>query len=61
MIRLIKGTLLNIARDKRIVAHFSHIDVMRLRDKLVEKVGVETGGPCRYTATAWLSITTADT
>lgn len=47
--RIVEGTLLNIAHDKRIVAHFRNIDPLRLRDKLVEKVCVEAGGPCRYT------------
>lgn len=41
--------LLNIARDPRIVGHFKNIDIERLRDKLVEQVCVEAGGPCTYT------------
>ncbi|WP_397451628.1 group 1 truncated hemoglobin [Pseudomonas sp. NA-150] len=47
--RIVEGMLLNIAHDKRIVEHFKKIDIVRLRDKLVEKVCVEAGGPCRYT------------
>jgi hemoglobin len=47
--RIVEGTLLNIARDKRIVAHFRNVDIVRLRDKLAEKVCVEAGGPCHYT------------
>lgn len=47
--RIVEGTLLNIARDKRIADRFKRIDIVRLRDKLVEQFCVETGGPCRYT------------
>lgn len=47
--RIVEGMLLNIARDKRIADHFKRIDIVRLRDKLVEQFCMETGGPCRYT------------
>lgn len=47
--RIIEGMLLNIAADPRIVRHFESIDIVRLRDKLVEQVCVEAGGPCTYT------------
>ncbi|WP_339082271.1 group 1 truncated hemoglobin [Pseudomonas sp. TMP9] len=47
--RIIEGMLLNIAGDPRIVRHFESIDIVRLRDKLVEQVCVEAGGPCTYT------------
>ncbi|KFE52571.1 group I truncated hemoglobin [Pseudomonas syringae] len=46
--RIIEGMLLNIAKDRRIVEHFRKVDIVRLRDKLVEQVCVEAGGPCRY-------------
>ncbi len=46
--RIVEGMLLNIARDKRIVGHFENIDIVRLRDKLVEQFCVEAGGPCTY-------------
>ncbi|MDA7088743.1 group 1 truncated hemoglobin [Pseudomonas sp. SA3-5] len=46
--RIVEGMLLNIARDQRIVRHFENIDIVRLRDKLVEQVCVEAGGPCIY-------------
>lgn len=46
--RIVEGMLLNIARDKRIVRHFQNIDIVRLRDKLVEQLCVEAGGPCTY-------------
>ncbi|HBX54086.1 group I truncated hemoglobin [Pseudomonas sp. UBA2684] len=47
--RIVEGMLLNIARDARIVRHFENIDIVRLRDKLVEQICVEAGGPCTYT------------
>jgi hemoglobin len=47
--RIVEGMLLNIARDQRIVRHFENIDIVRLRDKLVEQLCVEAGGPCTYT------------
>lgn len=46
--RIVEGMLLNIARDQRIVRHFENIDIVRLRDKLVEQLCVEAGGPCTY-------------
>ena len=47
--RIVEGMLLNIAGDPRIVKHFEDIDIVRLRDKLVEQICVEAGGPCTYT------------
>ncbi|HWV11179.1 MAG TPA: group 1 truncated hemoglobin, partial [Pseudomonas sp.] len=47
--RIVEGMLMNIARDGRIVRHFEKIDIVRLRDKLVEQFCVEAGGPCTYT------------
>jgi hemoglobin len=47
--RIVEGMLLNIARDPRIVRHCENIDIVRLRDKLVEQLCVEAGGPCTYT------------
>ena len=41
--------LLRIAGDPRIVEHFQDIDIQRLRDKLIEQVCAEAGGPCVYT------------
>lgn len=46
---IVEGMLLNIAGDPRIVRHFENIDIVRLRDKLVEQICVEAGGPCTYT------------
>ena len=47
--RIVEGMLLNIAADPRIVRHFENIDIERLRDKLMEQICVEAGGPCTYT------------
>ncbi|MFJ4142378.1 group 1 truncated hemoglobin [Pseudomonas sp. NPDC089734] len=47
--RIVEGMLMNVARDDRIVERFKKIDIVRLRDKLVEQLCVESGGPCQYT------------
>ncbi|SDW27968.1 hemoglobin [Pseudomonas syringae] len=47
--RIVEGMLINVARDERIVARFKRVNIVLLRDRLVEKLCVETGGPCRYT------------
>lgn len=47
--RIVEGMLLRIAGDPRIVEHFQQIDIQRLRDKLIEQLCVEAGGPCTYT------------
>lgn len=47
--RIVEGMLLRIAGDPRIVEHFQDIDIQRLRDKLIEQVCAEAGGPCVYT------------
>lgn len=47
--RIVEGMLLNAARNPRISHHFQDIDIERLRDKLVEQLCVEAGGPCVYT------------
>ncbi|MCO8164548.1 group 1 truncated hemoglobin [Pseudomonas sp. 21LCFQ02] len=47
--RIVEGMLLNVAKDKRIVERFRRVDIERLRDKLVEFLCMETGGPCTYT------------
>jgi hemoglobin len=47
--RIVEGMLLNIAKDPRIVGHFANVDISLLRDKLVQQLCVETGGPCQRT------------
>lgn len=47
--KIVEGMLINIARDERIVEHFRKVDIVRLRDKLVEQFCVQAGGPCTYT------------
>jgi len=46
---VVEGMLLKIAGDVRIVHHFEDVDIQRLRDKLVEQLCMEAGGPCSYT------------
>lgn len=46
--RIVEGMLINVAKDQRIVEHFKKVDIVRLRDKLVEQLCVESGGPCHY-------------
>ncbi len=46
--RIVEGMLLHIAKDPRIVEYFRKVDIVRVRDKLVEKFCEEAGGPCRY-------------
>ena len=47
--RIVEGMLLNAARNPRITHHFTDIDIERLRDKLIEQICAEAGGPCVYT------------
>jgi hemoglobin len=47
--KIVEGMLLNVARDPRIVEYFRKVDIVRVRDKLVEKFCAEAGGPCTYT------------
>jgi len=47
--RIVEGMLIIAVKDQRIGEHFKKIDIVRLRDKLVEQLCVEAGGPCKYT------------
>lgn len=47
--RIVEGMLLHVAKDDRIYKYFAKVDIVRVRDKLVEKFCVEAGGPCTYT------------
>ena len=47
--RIVEGMLIIAVRDERIGERFKKIDIIRLRDKLVEQLCVEAGGPCKYT------------
>ena len=47
--RIVEGMLIIEVKDERIGEHFKKIDIIRLRDKLVEQLCVEAGGPCKYT------------
>ncbi len=47
--RIVEGMLIISVKDERIGENFKKIDIIRLRDKLVEQLCVEAGGPCKYT------------
>ncbi|MDD1509787.1 group 1 truncated hemoglobin [Pseudomonas sp. CNPSo 3701] len=47
--RIVEGMLLNVAGDQRIAPFFAKVDIVGLRDKLVDKFCVIAGGPCVYT------------
>ncbi|SDQ01907.1 group I truncated hemoglobin [Ectopseudomonas guguanensis] len=49
IVRIVEGMLLGSARDPRIARHFRGIDIERLREKLIEQLCFESGGPCVYT------------
>ncbi|MBG0844161.1 group 1 truncated hemoglobin [Pseudomonas chengduensis] len=49
IVRIVEGMLLGSARDPRIARHFLDIDIERLREKLIEQLCFESGGPCVYT------------
>ncbi|NBB11096.1 group 1 truncated hemoglobin [Pseudomonas sp. SLFW] len=50
--RIVEGMLLHVAQDDRIYKYFAKVDIVRARDKLVEKFCVEAGGPCIYSGDA---------
>ncbi|CAM3413190.1 group 1 truncated hemoglobin [Pseudomonas floridensis] len=47
--RIVEGMLLNAAKDDRIVERFRRVNIVLLRDRLVEKFCVVADGPCTYT------------
>ena len=49
IVRIVEGMLMGSARDPRIARHFLDIDIERLREKLIEQLCFESGGPCVYT------------
>ncbi|MFI8735238.1 group 1 truncated hemoglobin [Ectopseudomonas toyotomiensis] len=49
IVRIVEGMLLGSAGDPRIARHFLDIDIERLREKLIEQLCFESGGPCVYT------------
>ncbi|SFW16290.1 hemoglobin [Pseudomonas sp. NFACC19-2] len=49
IVRIVEGMLLGSARDPRIARRFLDIDIERLREKLIEQLCFESGGPCVYT------------
>lgn len=47
--RIVDGLLLNILDDGRIATHFADSNILHLREKLIEQLCAEAGGPCVYT------------
>ena len=45
---LVEDLLFALADDERIAHHFAGVDVLRLREKLIEQFCAESGGPCVY-------------
>ncbi len=46
--RIVEDMLLRAAADVRIKQHFVEVDIVRVRDKLVEQLCELSGGPCTY-------------
>lgn len=46
--RIVEDMLLRAAADARIKQHFVEVDIVRVRDKLVEQLCELSGGPCTY-------------
>ncbi|MEE4221795.1 group I truncated hemoglobin [Pseudomonas viridiflava] len=46
--RIVEGMLLNAAKDDRIVERFKRVNIVLLRDRLVDKFCVIVDGPCTY-------------
>lgn len=47
--RIVEGMLLNAAKDERIVERFRRVNIVLLRDRLVDKFCAVADGPCTYT------------
>lgn len=47
--RIVDGLLFQLVEDPRIGHHFAEANILRLREKLIEQLCVESGGPCTYT------------
>lgn len=46
---IVDGLLFAISEDPRIAHHFAESNILRLREKLIEQLCAEAGGPCAYT------------
>lgn len=46
---IVDGLLFAISEDPRIAHHFAESNILRLREKLIEQLCAEAGGPCVYT------------
>jgi hemoglobin len=47
--RIVDGLLFALVEDPRIGHHFAEANILRLREKLIEQICAESGGPCAYT------------
>jgi len=45
---LVETLLFRVSDDPRIAHHFADVDIIRLNDRLVEFLCVQSGGPCTY-------------
>lgn len=49
LIGIVEDFLSNVAADKRIAPFFQGVDTQGLRQKLVDQLCEQAGGPCKYT------------
>lgn len=45
---IVEGLLFKMVDDERIAHHFADADIINLRQRLIEQLCFESGGPCRY-------------
>lgn len=45
---IVEGLLFKLVDDPRIAHHFVDADIINLRDRLIEQICFESGGPCVY-------------
>lgn len=45
---IVEGLLFKMVDDPRIAHHFADADIINLRDRLIEQICFEAGGPCVY-------------
>lgn len=50
--------IFRLGQDSRVAHHFAKSDLDRFRDKLVEQLCVESGGPCTYTGDDMVKVHT---
>lgn len=45
---IVEGLLFKMVDDERIAHHFADADIINLRQRLIEQICFESGGPCVY-------------